>query len=175
MHRLTRPGALYFSICFAQSDPQFGGTGKYRNTRIGTTLYFSSDDEIWDLVGPYFTIRELRTVDILNKFGPPGIPAGRTEMKRKSSRSASGKNGSWICSPLASALPPLGTGTRAMIRHYLYKKSAVVSIFFTGNTAPSQPGDAHAAGTEADSAIAPKSVSTTRSRMDFLKKLEEKC
>jgi len=70
VHRLTRPGALYFSVCFAESDPQFGGTGKYRTTRIGTTLYFSSEDEIRDLVSPYFAIRELRTVDIVSKFGP---------------------------------------------------------------------------------------------------------
>ena len=69
VHRLTRPGALYFSVCFAESDPQFCGTGKYRSTRIGTTLYFSSEDEVRDLVAPYFAIRELRTVDVQGKFG----------------------------------------------------------------------------------------------------------
>lgn len=70
VHKITRPGAMYFSVCFAESDPQFGGTGKYRSTRIGTTLYFSSESEIRDLVSPYFTIRELKTVDITSKFGP---------------------------------------------------------------------------------------------------------
>ena len=70
VHRLTRPGALYFSVCFAESDPQFGGSGKYRSTRIGTTLYFSSEDEIRNLVSPYFAIRELMTVDLVSKFGP---------------------------------------------------------------------------------------------------------
>ena len=70
VHRLLRPGATYFSACFAESDPQFGGTGKYRETAIGTTLYFSSEDEIRDLVAPYFTIRELTTRDVAGKFGP---------------------------------------------------------------------------------------------------------
>jgi SAM-dependent methyltransferase len=70
VHRLTRTRALYFSVCFAESDPQFGGTGKYRSTRIGTTLYFSSEAEIRDLVTPYFAIRELKTVEVRSKFGP---------------------------------------------------------------------------------------------------------
>jgi len=70
VHRLTAPGALYFSACFSEEDPQFGGTGKYRATRIGTTLYFSSESEIRDLVSPCFTIRTLETVDISGKFGP---------------------------------------------------------------------------------------------------------
>jgi 2-polyprenyl-3-methyl-5-hydroxy-6-metoxy-1,4-benzoquinol methylase len=70
VHTITNPGATYFSACFAESDPQFGGTGKYRTTRIGTTLYFSSESEIRDLVSPYFIIRELKTVDVSGKFGP---------------------------------------------------------------------------------------------------------
>ena len=70
VHRLLRPDATYFSACFAESDPQFGGTGKYRETGIGTTLYFSSEDEIRDLVAPYFTIRELATREVTGKYGP---------------------------------------------------------------------------------------------------------
>ena len=70
MHKITDPGALYFSVCFDESDPQFGGSGKYRTTRIGTTLYFSSESEIRELTSPYFDIRELKTVDITSKFGP---------------------------------------------------------------------------------------------------------
>ena len=54
----------------AESDPQFGGSGKYRTTRIGTTLYFSSESELMDLVSPYFTIRKLKTMDVSSKFGP---------------------------------------------------------------------------------------------------------
>lgn len=70
VNRIVRPGGLYFSACFAESDPQFGGTGKYRTTKIGTTLYFSSEEEIRDLVSPYFTIRELKTITVAGKAGP---------------------------------------------------------------------------------------------------------
>ena len=70
VHRLLRPGATYFSVCFSEDDPQFGGTGKYRGTRIGTTLYFSSESEIRELVLPYFTIRELKTAEVGGKSGP---------------------------------------------------------------------------------------------------------
>jgi 2-polyprenyl-3-methyl-5-hydroxy-6-metoxy-1,4-benzoquinol methylase len=66
---LVERGGLYFSASFAESDPQFGGTGKYRTTPIGTKLYFSSEDEIRTLVSPYFTIRELTTVEIEAKVG----------------------------------------------------------------------------------------------------------
>jgi SAM-dependent methyltransferase len=69
VHRITSPGARYFSVCFSQDDPQFGGTGKYRETRIGTRLYFSSESEIRELVSPYFRIQELKTVEIGGKYG----------------------------------------------------------------------------------------------------------
>lgn len=69
VHKITDPGALYFSVCFDESDPQFGGSGKYRTTRIGTTLYFSSESEIRNLTSPYFDIRELETIEVKSKFG----------------------------------------------------------------------------------------------------------
>ena len=69
VHRILRPGAPYLSVCFSEDDPQFGGTGKYRGTRIGTTLYFSSESEIRELVSPYFTIRELKTIEVGGKSG----------------------------------------------------------------------------------------------------------
>lgn len=70
VHRVLRPGGLYFSASFAESDPQFGGTGKFRTTPIGTTLYFSSEEEIRDLLAPHFTIKELATIDSAGKSGP---------------------------------------------------------------------------------------------------------
>jgi 2-polyprenyl-3-methyl-5-hydroxy-6-metoxy-1,4-benzoquinol methylase len=70
VHRLVRPGGLYFSACFAESDPQFGGAGKYRETPLGTTLYFSSEEEIRNLLSPHFTILELETVEVAGKTGP---------------------------------------------------------------------------------------------------------
>jgi SAM-dependent methyltransferase len=70
VHRVLNAGGLYFSVCFSDDDPQFGGSGKYRKTRIGTTLYFSSEAEIRDLHSPHFIIRELGTIDIYGKTGP---------------------------------------------------------------------------------------------------------
>lgn len=70
VHKILNPGATYFSVCFSMKDPQFGGSGKFRKTRIGTTLYFSSESELRELVSPYFRIRELKTIDVRAKFGP---------------------------------------------------------------------------------------------------------
>jgi SAM-dependent methyltransferase len=69
VHRLTGPQATYLSVCFSEDDPQFGGRGKLRNTPVGTTLYFSSEAEIRDLVSPYFKILCLKTIEIAAKFG----------------------------------------------------------------------------------------------------------
>jgi SAM-dependent methyltransferase len=63
-------GALYLSVSFSKTDPQFGGTGKFRTTPIGTTLYFSSEPELRDLFSPFFYIRELRTIEVSGRFGP---------------------------------------------------------------------------------------------------------
>ena len=68
---LLNPGATYFSVCFSEEDPQFGGRGKIRETSIGTVLYFSSETEIRDLFSPYFAVRELETISVPGKYGPP--------------------------------------------------------------------------------------------------------
>jgi len=70
VHRILDPRGKYLSVCFSEKDPQFGGSGKYRETPLGTILYFSSEDELRDLFKPYFNIRELRTVEIKGKFAP---------------------------------------------------------------------------------------------------------
>jgi SAM-dependent methyltransferase len=62
------PGARYLSLCFSEKDPQFGGTGKYRETRLGTVLYFSSEHEIRDLFDPYFLIEELKLATVTGRF-----------------------------------------------------------------------------------------------------------
>lgn len=67
--RLLRPGGRYLSVCFHEDDPEFGGSGKYRTTRIGTILYFSSEEELRELFSPYFTILELRAMTIPGKWG----------------------------------------------------------------------------------------------------------
>jgi len=70
VRRILDPGGKYFSVCFHEKDPQFGGSGKYRKTSLGTVLYFSSGDELRDLFEPYFSIEELKMVAISSKFAP---------------------------------------------------------------------------------------------------------
>jgi hypothetical protein len=69
VHSLLNPGATYFSVCFSEEDPQFGGEGKIRTTPIGTVLYFSSESEIQELFSPYFAIQDLKTITVPGKFG----------------------------------------------------------------------------------------------------------
>ena len=70
VYKILKPEATYFSVCFSDKDPQFGGSGKYRKTPIGTTLYFSSESELQELISPHFTIRELKTIEVSGKYGP---------------------------------------------------------------------------------------------------------
>jgi SAM-dependent methyltransferase len=70
VHRLLNPRGKYLSVCFSEDDPQFGGAGKYRETPLGTVLYFSSEGELRDLFAPLFTILELRTIEVHAKFAP---------------------------------------------------------------------------------------------------------
>lgn len=70
VYDMLNPGALYLSVCFSEEDPQFGGTGKYRRTPVGTTLYFSSESELRSLVSRYFTIRELKTIEVTGRYAP---------------------------------------------------------------------------------------------------------
>ena len=69
VHKILKAKAHYFSVCFSEKDPQFGGIGKIRRTQLGTVLYFSSESELQDLFSPYFVIKELKTVKIAGKFG----------------------------------------------------------------------------------------------------------
>jgi len=81
VHRILHPGGKYLSICFSEKDPQFGGSGQYRKTRLGTILYFSSQDELRSLFQPYFDIITLKTIEIKGKFAPH--LANYTFMERK--------------------------------------------------------------------------------------------
>ena len=83
VHGVLRPGARYLSVCFSESDTDFGGEGKYRKTPLGTTLYFSSERELRDLFEPLFEILEISTVDVEGKYGPHR--AVKAYMKRRNS------------------------------------------------------------------------------------------
>jgi SAM-dependent methyltransferase len=67
IYKILNHGAKYLSVCFSDRDTTFGGSGKYRNTRLGTILYFSSEKEIDDLFRPYFQILDLKTTEISGK------------------------------------------------------------------------------------------------------------
>ena len=69
VHAVLRPSALYVSLCFSENDAAFGGMGKFRDTPLGTTLYFSSEQELRDLFSPLFDVLELRTIEIPGKRG----------------------------------------------------------------------------------------------------------
>jgi len=67
VQRILNSGGKYLSVCFSEKDSEFGCTGKYKETRLNTVLYFSSEDELRDLFEPYFHIRVLITIRIRGK------------------------------------------------------------------------------------------------------------
>jgi len=66
---ILKPEGYYFSVCFSDESPQFGGKGKYRKTPLGTTLYFSSKKEMQTLFGLFFNLEKLEIVEIKGKKG----------------------------------------------------------------------------------------------------------
>jgi hypothetical protein len=54
-------------VCFSEDSPQFGGSGKYRKTPLGTVLYLSSEKEMELLFGRLFVIDDLKTIDVQGK------------------------------------------------------------------------------------------------------------
>jgi SAM-dependent methyltransferase len=67
VYETLKPRGKYLSVCFSEKDPSFGGSGKYRKTRLGTILYFSSENELRNLFEPYFNIEEIKTIEIRGK------------------------------------------------------------------------------------------------------------
>ena len=81
VHNVLRPHGKYFSLCFSEKDSEFGGKGKIRGTPLGTTLYFSSEEELKQLFEPLFYILELNTVEIPGKYKPHLANAAWLERK----------------------------------------------------------------------------------------------
>ena len=67
VHRLLVPAGKYLSVCFSEKDTGFVGTGQFRKTSIGTTLYFSSEDDLRSLFEPYFKVTTLKTIQVEGK------------------------------------------------------------------------------------------------------------
>jgi SAM-dependent methyltransferase len=86
VHNLLRPNGKYFSLCFSERDAEFGGKGKYRRTPLGTTLYFSSEEELRELFEPFFHILELSTLEIPGKHKPHMANAVWLERRRRQNR-----------------------------------------------------------------------------------------
>jgi SAM-dependent methyltransferase len=70
VYKLLNPKAKYLSVCFSEEDPCFGGQEKYRETPLGTVLYFSSINELRNLFEPYYRIIELKKIEIRGKPVP---------------------------------------------------------------------------------------------------------
>ena len=70
VHQLLGIQGRYLCVCFSERDGAFGGVGKFRETRLGTRLYFSSEDEMRTLFEPLFRIDDLQTVQVDGKWEP---------------------------------------------------------------------------------------------------------
>jgi 2-polyprenyl-3-methyl-5-hydroxy-6-metoxy-1,4-benzoquinol methylase len=70
VNRILNPKGIYLSVSFSEKDSGFACSGKFRKTRIGSVLYFSSEEELQKLFEPYFQIIEIKTVEIEGKFTP---------------------------------------------------------------------------------------------------------
>jgi SAM-dependent methyltransferase len=70
VNKTLNSAGKYLSVCFSERDHHFGGTGKYRETPIGTILYFSSEEELKELFSAYFKIIELKSIEIEGKYAP---------------------------------------------------------------------------------------------------------
>ena len=81
VHRVLIPGGKYFSVCFSDQDPAFGGTGKIRRTPIGTVLCFSSEEELRELFEPFFRVLMLKMAEVEGKAGPNSMNVALMEKK----------------------------------------------------------------------------------------------
>lgn len=67
VHSVLKPGGNYFSVCFNEKDTAFKGSGKYRDTSLGTVVYLSSKKELRELFGRLFKIIDFQVLEISGK------------------------------------------------------------------------------------------------------------
>ncbi|NOU58201.1 class I SAM-dependent methyltransferase [Marinifilum caeruleilacunae] len=67
---LLKAKSYYLSICFSEEDINFGGEGKFRDTSIGTKLYFSSKEELQKLMSKYFEVIEIKEIELEGNPSP---------------------------------------------------------------------------------------------------------
>ncbi len=80
--RVLRAGGTYVSVCFSDAEPTgFPGSGKYRETPLGTTLYLSSENEIRAVFEERFEIESMDTIIVPGKSQPH--TAVRTIMRKR--------------------------------------------------------------------------------------------
>jgi len=65
--RVLKPTGKYLSVCFNKKDVAFQGTGKYRQTSMGTVVYLSSEKELRKLFERFFSIIDFRVLEITGK------------------------------------------------------------------------------------------------------------
>lgn len=71
VHRMLRPGGTYLSVSFSEREPTgFPGSGKVRETALGTTIYLSSEEELARVFAPQFAIESISTVVVPGKSQP---------------------------------------------------------------------------------------------------------
>ncbi len=70
VQRMLKPDGKHLCMCFSESDAGFESREKFRVTPLGTTLYFSSEQEIRELFETRFRILDLYTTEILGKHRP---------------------------------------------------------------------------------------------------------
>jgi len=81
IQKILKSEGIYFSVSFSDKDTAFSGGEKYHMTQLGTTLYFSSEEELRELYLPRFEIIELKDVEITGKHGPHRANAARLRAK----------------------------------------------------------------------------------------------
>jgi 2-polyprenyl-3-methyl-5-hydroxy-6-metoxy-1,4-benzoquinol methylase len=74
-------GGKYLSVCFSEKNKSFDRQGKYFKTPIGTELYFSSEEEIYDLFKEMFIVDDISTIEIMGKYGPHQVVAVKSKLK----------------------------------------------------------------------------------------------